>query len=42
MPAVADAAGHPIPSPAPEFVVPGTGATLPRVKPEVGGPEESK
>jgi hypothetical protein len=30
---VADAQGHPIPSPAPEFVAPGTGATLPRVKP---------
>jgi hypothetical protein len=30
---VADAQGHPIPSPAPEFVEPGTGATLPRVKP---------
>jgi hypothetical protein len=34
----ADAAGHPIPSPAPEFVTPGTGATLPRIKPAT--PEE--
>jgi hypothetical protein len=41
---VADAAGHPIPSPAPDFAVPGTGATLPRVKPPVAvaGQEESK
>ena len=39
---VADAAGHPIPSPAPEFLTPGTGATLPRVKPPTAGPEESK
>lgn len=31
----ADAAGHPIPSPAPEFLTPGTGATLPRLKPPV-------
>lgn len=30
---VADAAGHPIPSAPPEFADPGTGATLPRVKP---------
>lgn len=39
---VADAAGHPIPSPAPELLTPGTGATLPRVKPPTAGPEESK
>jgi hypothetical protein len=41
---VGDAAGHPIPSPAPEFVVPGTGATLPRVKPQsaAAGHEEPK
>jgi Cytochrome C oxidase, cbb3-type, subunit III len=39
---VADAAGHPVPSPAPEFLTPGTGATLPRVKPLTAGPEESK
>jgi hypothetical protein len=39
---VADAAGHPIPSPPPEFLTPGTGATLPRVKPPTAGPEESK
>jgi len=39
---IADAAGHPIPSPAPEFLTPGTGATLPRVKPPTAGPEESK
>ncbi len=39
---VADAQGHPIPSPAPAFVE-GTGATLPRVKPQVAEPpEESK
>ena len=29
----ADAAGHPIPATAPAFLDPGTGATLPRVKP---------
>ena len=39
---VADAAGHPIPSSAPEFLTPGTGATLPRLKPPTAGPEESK
>jgi Cytochrome C oxidase, cbb3-type, subunit III len=39
---VADAAGHPVPSPAPEFLTPGTGATLPRVKPPTAGPEESR
>lgn len=41
---VADAQGHPIPSAAPEFVEPGTGATLPRVKPPSANPEpeESK
>jgi mono/diheme cytochrome c family protein len=39
---VADAAGHPLPSPAPEFLTPGTGATLPRLKPPTAGPEESK
>ncbi len=38
----ADAAGHPVPSPAPQFLTPGTGATLPRVKPATAGPEESK
>ena len=36
---VADAGGHPIPSPAPEFVE-GTGATLPKVKAATA--EESK
>ena len=39
---VADATGHPVPSPAPEFLTPGTGATLPRLKPPTAGPEESK
>jgi hypothetical protein len=41
---LADAQGHPIPSPAPEFVEPGTGATLPRVKPPAASTaaEESK
>jgi mono/diheme cytochrome c family protein len=39
---LADAQGHPIPSPAPEFVEPGTGATLPRVKPARPEHEESK
>lgn len=40
----ADAAGHPIPSPAPEFLTPGTGATLPRIKPPTAetGHEDSK
>jgi mono/diheme cytochrome c family protein len=41
---VADAAGHPIPSAPPEFAEPGTGATLPQVKPPSApaAPEESK
>jgi len=41
---LADAQGHPIPSPAPEFAEPGTGATLPRVQPATPGAqhEESK
>jgi len=38
----ADAAGHPIPSPSPEFLDPGSGATLPRVKPVEPAHEESK
>jgi len=38
----ADAGGHPIPSPAPEFLDPGSGATLPRVKPAEVAHEESK
>jgi mono/diheme cytochrome c family protein len=38
---VADAAGRPIPSAPPEFAEPGTGATLPQVKPPAA-PEESK
>ena len=38
---VADAQGHPIPSPAPEFVE-GTGATLPTVKPPEPKSEEPK
>ena len=38
---VADAQGHAIPSPAPSFMESGTGATLPRVKPETAS-EESK
>jgi mono/diheme cytochrome c family protein len=38
----ADAAGQQIPSPAPEFLDPGTGATLPRVKPPDQSSKESK
>jgi hypothetical protein len=38
----ADAAGQPIPSPAPAFLDPGTGATLPRVKAAEAAHEESK
>lgn len=38
----ADAAGEQIPSPAPEFLDPGTGATLPRVKPPDQPSKESK
>ena len=38
----ADAAGHPIPAAAPAFLDPGTGATLPRVKPPEQASEESK
>ena len=38
----ADAAGQPIPSPAPAYLDPGTGATLPRVKPPQTTHEESK
>jgi mono/diheme cytochrome c family protein len=40
---VADAGGHAIPSPAPAFEQPGTGATLPQIKPQIAEPrEESK
>jgi mono/diheme cytochrome c family protein len=39
---LADAQGHPIPSPAPEFVEPGTGATLPRVKPPSAAAEHEE
>jgi len=39
---VAETAGHSIPSPPPELLTPGTGATLPRVKPQGAGAEESK
>jgi hypothetical protein len=40
----AEAGGHPIPSPSPEFLEPGTGATLPRIKPPFpeAGHEEAK
>jgi mono/diheme cytochrome c family protein len=38
----ADAGQHQIPSPAPELLDPGTGATLPRVKPGERAREESK
>jgi len=38
----ADTAGQQIPSPAPEFLDPGTGATLPRVKPSDKPNKESK
>ena len=38
----ADAEGQPIPSPAPQFLDPGSGATLPRVKPAEAAHEESK
>jgi mono/diheme cytochrome c family protein len=38
----ADAAGHPIPSPSPELIDPGSGATLPRVKPAEPAHEEAK
>lgn len=38
----ADAAGHPIPSPSPELLDPGSGATLPRVKTAKTGHEEAK
>lgn len=38
----ADAAGHPIPSASPAFMDPGSGATLPRVKPADQASEESK
>jgi mono/diheme cytochrome c family protein len=38
----ADAAGHEIPSPAPQFLDPGTGATLPRAKPAEAARGESK
>jgi len=38
----ADAGGHPIPSPSPEFMDPGSGATLPRVKPAEAGHEKAK
>ena len=36
---VADAGGHAIPSPAPAFEPPGTGATLPQIKPKRAAPE---
>ena len=36
---VADAGGHAIPSPAPAFEPPGTGATLPQIKPKSAEPE---
>ena len=40
---VADASGHAIPSPAPAFEQPGTGATLPQIKPQgAESREESK
>jgi hypothetical protein len=39
---VADAGGHAIPSPAPELLDSGTGASLPRVKPPSAKPGESK
>jgi len=40
---VADAGGHPIPSPAPKFEEPGSGATLPVPLPATGDTgEESK
>lgn len=38
----ADAGGHEIPSQAPKFLDPGSGATLPRVAPAEPAPEESK
>lgn len=38
----ADAGGHQIPSQSPEFMDPGSGATLPRVKPAEAGHEEAK
>jgi hypothetical protein len=38
----ADAAGHPVPSPSPELLDPGSGATLPRVKPAEPASGESK
>ena len=38
----ADAGGHQVPSPAPALLDPGTGATLPRVKPAEPAREESK
>jgi mono/diheme cytochrome c family protein len=38
----ADAGGHPIPSQPPEFMDPGSGATLPRVKPAEAGHGEAK
>ncbi|HZE26563.1 MAG TPA: cytochrome c [Terriglobales bacterium] len=39
---VADAQGHPIPSARPEFLEPGTGATLPRVKPPTADREREE
>jgi hypothetical protein len=38
----ADAGGHTIPLPSPELLDPGSGATLPRVKPAEPAHEESK
>jgi len=38
----ANAGGHEIPSPAPQLLDPGTGATLPRVKPAEATPEDPK
>lgn len=39
---VADAQGHAIPSPAPTFMEPGTGATLPRTKPATTSAENEE
>jgi hypothetical protein len=39
---VADAGGHALPSPGPQFLTPGTGATLPEVKPAEAEHEDSK
>lgn len=39
---MADAGGHAVPSAGPQFLMPGTGATLPEVKPAEAEHEESK